>query len=132
MLGYGVSFRLQYGFCFVLQNCGVTTFVKMAILEAMWSVIRVPAMVFSGVGRICATFGMVVRVTSAAVSVVFIPCTFAVSLVTTTMRACESARKWAISKANKLMKMLIVLSMAILVVVVTCLCYVKFHIKYER
>jgi hypothetical protein len=51
--------------------------------------------------------------------------------VTRMFIACCGAYNWAISKANKLMKMLIVLSFVILVLVVTYVFYVKLHINHE-
>jgi hypothetical protein len=93
----------------------------MTVLEAMWSVIRVPVVIFKGVVRICATFGMFVRVISTAVSVVVTPYTFAAAQVTRAFIAFRSACKLAISKAKKLGKMSIVLSLATLVLVVTYL-----------
>ena len=103
----------------------------MTILEAIWSVIRVPAVIFKGVVRVCAAFGVVVRVVSTATSVVFRPYMFAASLVTRMSIACRSGYNRAITKANKLMKMVIILSFAILVVVVTYLYYVQLHINRE-
>jgi hypothetical protein len=108
-------------------------FLKMTTLQAMWSVIRVPAVIFKGVLRLCATFGMFVHVILAAASVVVRPYMFAASLVTRVFRACSNAWNWAISTAKKFVKMVILLvSVAILVLVMTYLYYVKPHINHER
>lgn len=120
-------------FLFVLQNrVVVTTFVKMAILEAIRSLIRVSAAIFEGVARIYVIFGRFVHVISTAVSVVVTPYMFAASQLARMFSACRSAWNWTISKAKKFVKMLTVLSLALLVFVVTYLYYVRLHIKHER
>ena len=104
----------------------------MTILDAIWSMMRVPAAICKSIVKICATVGMFFRVVSTAASVVLRPCTFAASQATRLFIACHSAYKWTISKANKLMKVLIILSFAILVFVVTYLYYVKLRINHEH
>jgi hypothetical protein len=105
----------------------------MPILEAIWSVIRVPAMIFKGAVRICATFGMFVRVVATAASIVVMPYMFTASQVTRMFIACRRACKWATSTAKNLMKVVILLvSVAILVLVMTYPYYVTLHINHKR
>jgi hypothetical protein len=106
----------------------------MTILEAIRSLIRVPATIYRGAGRVYNITGMLVRVTSSATSALVRPYEILATVATRTLIACRRACTWAISQRGKIVKMFIIfsfLSAATLVLFVACPYYANLYINHE-